>query len=281
MKHHKGLVNTVLIALLLVGIAGCDWIAPSDDSPYNHIFREQEAHLTDDASSPFCDFSIDYTCLEAKDDSIAELINHAIQREWLGDAYATLAPEMAVDSFMNVYIRNYRDEVGPLYEADKAKATSGEGIPQWYDQTYSLVTFVEEGHAGTVNASANWFVDMGGAHPNQWSRWMNFDFVTGRLLTTDEVFLPSARKDIESLLLDKLIRLQAEQHPEENVASLEDLQKLGLLQMTNIYIPDNFLLGKEAVLFLFNRYDIAPYSAGEIVIKVPYEEIGQWMKNLN
>ena len=281
MKHHKGLVNTVLIALLLVGIAGCDWIAPSDDSPYNHIFREQEAHLTDDASSPFCDFSIDYTCLEAKDDSIAELINHAIQREWLGDAYATLAPEMAVDSFMNVYIRNYRDEVGALYEADKAKATNGEGIPQWYDQTYSLVTFVEEGHAGTVNASANWFVDMGGAHPNQWSRWMNFDFVTGRLLTINEVFLPSARKDIESLLLDKLIRLQAEQHPEENVASLEDLQKLGFLQMTNIYIPDNFLLGKEAVLFLFNRYDIAPYSAGEIVIKVPYEEIGQWMKNLN
>ena len=279
MKHHKGLVNIVLIALLLTGMAGCDWIAPSDDSPYNHIFREQEAHLTEDASSPFCDFSIDYTYLEAKDDSIATLINHAIQREWLGDAYATLPPEMAVDSFMNVYIRNYRNEVGTLYQADKAKATSGEAIPQWYDQTYSLVTFVEEGHAGTVNASANWFVDMGGAHPNQWSRWMNFDFVTGKPLRKQDVFKAEAKQDIESLLLDKLIRQQAEQHPEENVTSLEDLQKLGFLQMTNMYIPDNFLLSKEAVLFLFNRYDIAPYSAGEIVIKVPYEEIGQWIKN--
>ena len=279
MKRYQWLVNRFLIVLGLLGATGCDWIGPSNDSPYNHIFREEAAHLTDDASSPFCDFSIDYTYLEDKNDSIATLINQAIQREWLGDDYANLLPEVAVDSFMHVYIRDYRQEVGKLYGADRAQAASEEEIPNWYNQTYSLVTFVEEGRGGTVNASANYFVDMGGAHPNQWSRWMNFDFVSGKHLTQEEVFLPSAKADIEKLLLDKLIRQQAEQQPEENVASLEDLQQLGFLQMTNMYIPDNFLLGKEAVLFLFNRYDIAPYSAGEIVIEVPYEEIGPYLKN--
>ena len=279
MKRYQWLVNRFLIVLGLLGVTGCDWIGPSNDSPYNHIFREEAAHLTDDASSPFCDFSIDYTYLEDKNDSIATLINQAIQREWLGDDYANLLPEVAVDSFMHVYIRDYRQEVGKLYGADRAQAASEEEIPNWYNQTYSLVTFVEEGRGGTVNASANYFVDMGGAHPNQWSRWMNFDFVSGKHLTQEEVFLPSAKADIEKLLLDKLIRQQAEQQPEENVASLEDLQQLGFLQMTNMYIPDNFLLGKEAVLFLFNRYDIAPYSAGEIVIEVPYEEIGPYLKN--
>ncbi|MBE6272328.1 MAG: DUF3298 domain-containing protein [Bacteroides sp.] len=279
MKRYQWLVNRFLIVLGLLGVTGCDWIGPSNDSPYNHIFREEAAHLTDDASSPFCDFSIDYTYLEDENDSIATLINQAIQREWLGDDYANLLPEVAVDSFMHVYIRDYRQEVGKLYGADRSQATSEEEIPNWYNQTYSLVTFVEEGRGGTVNASANYFVDMGGAHPNQWSRWMNFDFVSGKHLTQEEVFLPSAKADIEKLLLDKLIHQQAEQHPEENVASLEDLQQLGFLQMTNMYIPDNFLLGKEAVLFLFNRYDIAPYSAGEIVIEVPYEEIGPYLKN--
>ena len=279
MKRYQWLVNRFLIVLGLLGVTGCDWIGPSNDSPYNHIFREEAAHLTDDASSPFCDFSIDYTYLEDENDSIATLINQAIQREWLGDDYANLLPEVAVDSFMHVYIRDYRQEVGKLYGADRAQATSEEEIPNWYNQTYSLVTFVEEGRGGTVNASANYFVDMGGAHPNQWSRWMNFDFVSGKHLTQEEVFLPSAKADIEKLLLDKLIRQQAEQQPEENVASLEDLQQLGFLQMTNMYIPDNFLLGKEAVFFLFNRYDIAPYSAGEIVIEVPYEEIGPYLKN--
>ena len=278
MKRYQWLVNTFLVVLGLLGTTGCDWIASSNDSPYNHIFREEEAHLTDEASSPFCDFSIDYTYLEEKDDSIAALINRSLQREWLGDDFATLLPEVAVDSFVHVYIRNYRQEVGKLYGVDRAQAASEEEIPGWYQQTYSLVTFVEEGNGGTVNASADYYVDMGGAHPNQWSRWMNFDFATGKYLSKEEVFLPSAKADIESLLLDKLIRLQAEQHPEENVSTLEDLQKFGFLQMTNMYIPDNFLLSKEAVLFLFNRYDIAPYAAGEIVIEVPYEEIGPYLR---
>ncbi len=243
-----------------------------------NINLEEEAHLTEDASSPYCDFSIDYSYLNEKDDSIAVIINQSTQREFLGEDYALLVPEEAVDSFKNVYLRNYRHEVGELYLADLDKGASRETVPAWYGQTYSLVTFIEEGHEGIINASANYFVDMGGAHPNQWSRWMNFDSVNGNNLTKEDVFLSSAKADIETLLLNKLINQQAELHTEAPVTTLEDLQELGFLQLTTMYIPDNFLLGKEAVLFLFNRYDIAPYSAGEIVLKVPYEEIGAYLK---
>lgn len=278
MRHDKWMVSVILIALGMIGISGCEWASRYDNSPYKQIFREEAAHLTDDSSSPFCDFSIDYTCLEEENDSIAMLINRVIQREWLGDDYAYLLPEEAVDSFMNVYIRDYRNEVSQLYLANRSEANAETEIPNWYNQTYSLVTFVEEGHGGIVNASANYYVDMGGAHPNQWSRWMNFDFETGKLLTKEEVFLSSAKVDIETLLLDKLLLLQKENYPDETFNTLEDLQEKGFLQLTNIFIPDNFLLCKEGVHFLFNRYDIAPYAAGEIVIEIPYEEIGPYLK---
>ena len=274
---YKWLMNIIVVALVLQSATGCNWMSPSDDSPYNHIFREEEAHLTDDVSSPFCDFSIDYTYLEEDRDSIAALINRTIQREWLGDEYASLPPVEAVDSFKNVYIRNYRKETSKMYSVDKAKTTYDEAIPQWYNRTYSMVTFVEEGCAGILNASANYFEDMGGAHPNQWSRWMNLESETGKLLTIDDVFLPTAKKDIEQLLTEHLIRLQAELYPDESMATLKDLQKKGFLQSTNMYIPHNFLLQKEGILFLFNRYDISPYAAGEIVIKIPYEEIGSYL----
>ena len=141
-----------------------------------------------------------------------------------------------------------------------------------------MVTFIEEGHGGTINVSANVFVDTGGAHPHQWSQWLNFDFESGKLLTKDDVFLASAKVDIERMLLDHLMLMQAEIYPDESLKTLEDLQQKGFLQMTNMYIPDNFLLHKEGVSFLFNRYDIAPYSAGEIVIEIPYEEIGYCLK---
>ena len=273
------LVNLTLVACLMTLVVGCQWVGNYDSSPYQHIFVEEEAHLTEDASSPFCDFSMDYTCLNEKDDSIAGVINRAIQGEFLGEDFASLTPEVAVDSFKNVYLRDYRKEVGELYMADLDKSSSRDAVPNWYAQTYSLVTFIEEGRGGTVNASANYFVDMGGAHPNQWSRWMNFDFNTGALLTKEEVFLPESTKEIETILLNKLLLHQGEIYPDESIKTLEDLHNKGILQLTNMYIPDNFLLGKDKIQILFNRYDIAPYAAGEIILEVPYEEIGHCLNN--
>lgn len=278
MKRYPYMAIILLMMLLSTWLGGCGLMEKYDDSPYKHIFKEEEAHLTEDASSPFCDFSVDYTYLDEEGDSIATLINRTIQGEFLGNDYASLTPEEAVDSFMNVYIRDYRKETGELYQVDRAKGTSDEEIPAWYNQTYSLVTFIEEGHGGIINVSANVFVDTGGAHPHQWSQWLNFDFESGKLLTKDDVFLASAKADIERMLLDHLMLMQAEIYPDESLKTLEDLQQKGFLQITNMYIPDNFLLHKEGVSFLFNRYDIAPYSAGEIVIEIPYEEIGYYLK---
>ena len=276
MNLHKRLFRYIGAVALAVLMVGCG-LSSNGDSAYRHVFIEEEARLVDTDNSPYCDFAIDFTYLDEVD-SVAVRMNRSIQREFLGDDYATLTPVAAVDSFRNAYLADYRNEVGAIFEKERANASSEEEIPAWFSQTYSLVTFVEEGQGGVINATANYFVDMGGAHPHQWSQWLNFDFVTGRILEKDEVFHLEASADIEAMLLNKLIRMQAEEHPDMQVNSLEDLQNMGFLQHTNMFIPDNFLLSKRGLLFLFNRYDIAPYSAGEIVIEVPYEEIGHYLK---
>lgn len=277
MNRYKSLSVTLAMMALMLLMGACQFLAPSTDSAYKHVFLEEEARLTEGDNSPYCDFSIDFSYLN-EEDSVAVLMNHTIQREFLGLDYEMLAPEVAVDSFKNAYLADYRNEVGEIFEKEREKASSEDEIPAWFSQTYSLVTFVEEGRPGIINATANYFVDMGGAHPNQWSRWLNFDFVTGRLLAKEDVFHLEANAYIESLLLDKLIRMQAGENPDMQVNSLEDLQNMGFLQHIHMFIPDNFLLGKRGVMFLFNRYDIAPYSEGEIVIEVPYEEIGHYLK---
>lgn len=277
MNLHKRLYKYIGAVALAVLMVGCG-LSSNGDSAYRHVFIEEEARLADTDNSPYCDFAIDFTYLDEVD-SVAVRMNRNIQREFLGDDYATLDPVAAVDSFRNTYLADYRNEVGAIFEKERANASSEDEIPAWFSQTYSLVTFVEEGQSGVVNATANYFVDMGGAHPHQWSIWLNFDFVTGRILEKEDVFHLEASADIEALLLDKLIRMQAEEHPDMQVNSLEDLQNMGFLQHTNMFIPDNFLLSKRGMLFLFNRYDIAPYSAGEIVIEVPYGEIGHYLKN--
>lgn len=279
MKNKMNKVSGMLASLSLAWFLGaCNPTSQYDYSPYQNIFLEEGAHLTDDTFSPLCDFSMDYSFLKEENDSIAMLINREMQREFLGGDYASLNPEMAIDSFKNTYIRNYREEVGKLYAMEKEKALSEEEIPAWFDQTYSMINFLDQGREGIIHVSANMYVDMGGAHPNQWARWLNFDSTTGKRLALEDVFKPEAKQEIEQLLLLSLIARQASENTEEKVESLEDLQKLGFLQMTDMYIPDNFILGKEEVSFLFNRYDIAPYSAGEIVLRISYEKIGPFLK---
>lgn len=269
---------TLLSLLLVVGMIGCKGIALVDDESVLHINITEEAHLTDDASSPCCDLSFDYSYLNEEGDSIAMLVNRQVQYEILGEEFANLPITQAVDSFKNTFIRNYRDEVGPLYQMEVEKAISMDEIPPWFTHTYSLVTSVDEGLNGTILVTADTFIDMGGAHPNQWSRWMNFDFETGRLITKEEVFASDAQADIERMLFDALIALKAEEHPDMKLETLEDLQEIGILQWSNMYIPENFLLGKDGISFLFNRYDIAPYSEGSIMLELPYGKIGPYLK---
>ena len=281
MKYKLDILYIVNVILLIICIiTGCN-SSTDDNKSIPNIHIEETITLIDDTCSPYCDFSIDYNYLNEKNDSIAKLINRTIQHELLGYQYTSLSPEIALDSFKNEYIRNYRKEINNLYQTEKDKKSSIYEIPNWYNRTYSLVTFIEEGYKGIINISANFFVDMGGAHPNQWGKWMNFDYTSGKQLKKEDVFPISRQEDIEQILFDHLMLMLSNLYPDENLKTLEDLQQKGFLQSTNMYIPDNFLLSKEAVLFLFNRYDIAPYSAGEIIIKVPYEKIGSYFKELN
>ena len=240
---------------------GCRKLSAYDYSPYVNYNVVEEVYLGTEENSPYCDFSMDYSCLNEEDDSIAAIINQGIHREFLGDEFANLSPATAVDSFKNTYLRNYLKETGELYEADKARMESQGDMPPWYGQTYSIVTFMEEGRQGIMGASANFFVDMGGAHPNQWSRWLNFDTRNGQLLTVDDVFIPSAREEVEQLLEKAVRNLQVDLYPDAKIT-----------------IPDNFFLGTKSVRFLYNRYDIAPRSSGSIEVELSYEAIGHCLK---
>ena len=68
------------------------------------------------------------------------------------------------------------------------------------------------------------------------------------------------------MLLEELITEMATRLEDSSITSLEGLQNAGILNSTNMYVPDNFLLEKEKVSFLYNKYDIAPYAVGVITL---------------
>ena len=265
MKFYiSGIVMTSLLMM-----AGCDFLA-DDESPVKQLAIHEKAHLSNDPASPCCNFTLNHSYLNEKQDSIAALINRQLQNELFGNDYASLAPELAVDSFKNTYLRNYTKQLGGNYQKAIDMGVHEQEIAAWFSHEYTLNTTLEDGCEGVINVKADFSIHEGGAHPHDYSRWMNFSRTSGKPLGVEQVFASGTKEQVEKLLLEALMA-------RKGVQTLDDLKKAGFLEQTSMYIPNNFLLGKEGISFLFNAYDIAPHSAGNTVLQLGYEEIGPYL----
>ena len=50
-----------------------------------------------------------------------------------------------------------------------------------------------------------------------------------------------------------------------------------LLNDGGLFVPDNFFLKEDHVTFVFNRYDIAPYSAGDFLLEPLKKKVAQYV----
>ena len=264
-------MTTCLVSCFL--LSGCNGQKQIDSETVKTVKVEEQAHLQDDTVSPACKITIDYSYLAKSDaaDSIVQRINRTIQAHILGKEYTRMNPEVAVDSFKNTYINNYRKDVNEFYQEDIKNGTPKDELPTWYNYEYGLTTHFSEGKEGILNFIAETFEYTGGAHPNSWNKWMNFEKNTGKLLALKDVFMAGSEKPMSDMLLEELITEMATRLEDSSITSLEGLQNAGILNSTNMYVPDNFLLEKEKVSFLYNKYDIAPYAVGIITLSLPYK----------
>lgn len=65
-----------------------------------------------------------------------------------------MEPQAAIDSFKNVYVREYRNSVADLYKEDVKNGTSKDELPSWYNYEYSLTTQFKDGKEGVLNYTA-------------------------------------------------------------------------------------------------------------------------------
>ena len=50
-----------------------------------------------------------------------------------------------------------------------------------------------------------------------------------------------------------------------------------LIDQSEMYIPENFLLKEDGVEFLYNQYEIFPYAHGPSFITLPYSDLSKYM----
>lgn len=100
---------------------------------------------------------------------------------------------------------------------------------------------------------------LGGAHGSYDVEYMNFSASDGHRIKLAEVY----EGDPCTAMMEKLLKDNGCQTKEEL------MDKTEILMTGDLYPTENFLIVGDSLLFRFNAYEIAPYSAGAVEVMVP------------
>ena len=84
------------------------------------------------------------------------------------------------------------------------------------------------------------------------------------------------KEEYEEPLINILINNLAKQLQVDNIDGIKEKGYLNL--DTDMFVSNNFILDKEEITFIYNKYDIAPYSEGDIFVSLSYDSLKEILK---
>ena len=111
----------------------------------------------------------------------------------------------------------------------------------------------------------------GGAHGSHNLQFLNFNPLSGEKYTLDDLFRAGYEEELNKLALNAFRDVR-------NLAADADPAMEGFNFYNDRYFnPDNFAVLDYSILFYFNHYEVAPYSAGPTTIEIPLDLLGDLM----
>lgn len=153
-------------------------------------------------------------------------------------------------------------------EGKKKEFRESEYEVRYFDHVNGTATY---GYNGVINYKMHEDIYCGGAHPSHLTLLYNFNDQTGNAITTWDVFKDEKEEELKLMLTDRLMQ-------NLNVKSMKELNELGYLEMVDIFVPTNFTMGEDSILFYFNEYDIAPYACGPSEVAFSWDEVKELLR---
>lgn len=162
------------------------------------------------------------------------------------------AMALFVDSLESQFIQELTDFYSLSDDDDDMRRMQYE-----YNITCSPVDY--DAQSPVVSFLCTFETYLGGAHGGYECYYLNFSRKDGHLIKLSEVYDGDPCPAMHEKLLS-----------ENGCRTDEELmEKTQILMLGELYATDNFLIQGDSLLFHFNPYEIAPYSAGAIEVVIP------------
>lgn len=169
-----------------------------------------------------------------------------------------------VHFFIKKYISDYKEFYDCMYLNDKEHADS-------YNNIYKLNTNIEINKKGILTYITTISINNGKAHATNQTLVRNINIDTGEIISLSDIFKHGYNKTVKEIIITKL----SERFNTENLAGLI---KKSVFVDGNVYIPDNFIIEKNKITFIYCESEIASHEAGEIRINIYNDEVKNLLK---
>ena len=201
--------------------------------------------------------SLEYPVIKGDKELSAVLIRQAIFETAFGESYDTLNVEEAAARYADDLAAEFKELSAAMWRGWRAAGIEAPEITEWSDD-------IEGYFAGQNGPYRSYIVNItdftGGAHSSSVTHAFVFDTRDGSRLTLDDLFVP----DFDAPLAEIIARHIPESLSEEDIEALfePDVQPTG-----------NYILTSDSIVFIYNPFEIGPYSLGTPSISVPIKEL--------
>lgn len=251
------LLKTIVILAVLFVFTGSSYSQTGTDttktkkktSSTKKVYKSYKGCKKSSGSCTY--FELKYKLI--KSGKINNIINNAIKDSLL--AAANIFEDMKASSFTDA-ANNFIAE----YDSSLKMQTNG---ASWYAEINGKPDF-----NGNNVVSYSIFQSMytGGAHPNSYLVYYNYDKKSGNSITLKTLFGTGWEA-----ALNKVI--DADFRKMKGLSATDNLQEKAYLFENKITYTNNFAIEKKGLRFYYNSYDIAPYSTGPTVLFIPWADL--------
>ena len=240
-------------------LAAC---APKADKyAFQDVTFKETIPYTQGQEHPSCTFDLNVLKAHGTDTVLADAFNVDISDFLFSRRTTDVKGAMIsfVDSVLKVFKEDNREQI--------EYAREGGFEPLRMDYEFVINTEVHYGnHRDIIGHFINMYQYTGGAHGGTFITCRNLRLEDGSVVTLDNYFKPGY-EDVLLPVLEKKLLEYAE------CSSRDELDEHGYFSNEPMFVSPNFEIRQDTIDFIYNQYDIAPYSTGITTLSVANDEI--------
>lgn len=251
--------KSILFLSLLFLMVACS--EKGDKYAFQYVTFKETLPYTQGKEHPSCVFDLHVLKAHGTDTIFADAFNADISYYLFGKR--TTDVRGAMTHFIDSIIDEFK-----LENKEQIQYAKEEGFePRDIDYEYIIETEVHYGnHRDIIGHFIKMYQFTGGAHGGTFITCRNLRLEDGSVVTLNDYFKPGYEQVLIPIL-DKLLLEYA------GCSSRDELDEYGYFGNEPMFVSPNFEIRKDTIDFIYNQYDIAPYSTGITTLSVSNDQI--------